>query len=132
MRSSPAGSIQEVAIPSNAARNIVRERLDPKLLASVKLISGKNFHFTAAGQAANAQIALLVLIYPNETIAKLMANKIASRAGFFRNSKILTPFAYSQFSDQLVITFTENAANDVVVAVVKAFPERLKAAAVRK
>ena len=85
--------------------------------------TGTDFRFVLSGQDTEAQVAVLVLSYPDKKTVLSMTEKLANRGGYFKRTKILTPFSYASVDNRLVIAFTKNAGNEDVVEFVNEFPE---------
>jgi len=116
-------SLREKQITSPDVRAILHDNLDPGLLTSVMETTGTDFRFVPSGQDTEAQVAVLVLSYPDKKTVLSMTEKLANRGGYFKRTKILTPFSYASVDNRLVIAFTKNAGNEDVVEFVNEFPE---------
>lgn len=117
--------LQEDAIAETDAKRIVRKNLDSALLTRGVRISGVDFRFVPPSQDAEAHVAVLVLSYSNSKIALSMANTLSKLNNYFRRTKILTRFSTAPVGKQLVIAFTEDAGNELMVKFVDAVPLRL-------
>jgi hypothetical protein len=119
-------ALQENPIPPAIVRTILRENLDSSLLTRVLKTTGADFRFVISGQQTESQAGILIVSYRNEKIASDMAKRLAVRGAYFKHIKILTRFSHASVGNQLVVAFTENAGNEVVVKFIDEFPELLQ------
>lgn len=119
-------SIQEISLEPSYVRTIVHDNLNESLLASVKNFSGTDIGFVLTGSQTEAQIALLILEYPDSETAARMSSQLSDRNGYFKNTKILTHFSYTTIGNQLAIVFTESAGNEAVIKIVDECPKTFK------
>ena len=106
-------------------RAIVKDNLDSNLLIRAIKTTGADFRFTLSGQQTESQIGILILSYPDEKTSGGMTEILAGRGGYFKGTKILTHFSYASVGNQLVVVFTENSGNEVVVKFIDEFPKLL-------
>lgn len=121
-------SLQENQTTSADIRAILHDNLDSSLLTSIMETTGTDFRFVPSGQDIEAQVAILVLSYPDKKTVLSMIKKLVKMGGYFKRTKILTRFSCASVDNRLVIAFTENAGNEDVVEFIDEFPDLLKAA----
>jgi hypothetical protein len=118
--------LRQHEIRTSDVRMIVQRNLDPTMVSTVVDTKGIDFRFPRSGQQTEGQVAVLELHYATSDIALRMARKLNKRGGYFKHTKILTPFSYASVSDLLVIAFTENAGDEEIVRFIKDVPAFLK------
>ena len=118
-------TLLENPISTANLRAIVKDNLDSHLLIKVIKATGADFRFTLSGQQTESQIGILILSYPDEKTSGVMTEILAGRGGYLKGTKILTHFSCASVDNQLVVVFTENSGNEVVVKFVDEFPKLL-------
>jgi hypothetical protein len=121
-----SSSLREHEMRTSDVRTIVQRNLDPTIVSTVVDTKGIDFRFPRSGQQTEGQVAVLELHYATSDIALRMARKLSKRGGYFKQTKILTPFSYASVSDLLVIAFTENAGDKEIVRFINDVPAFLK------
>jgi len=119
-------SLKESLLTSTDVRSIVHENLDPGLLNELREGTGTDFSFISSSQNDESHVTILILTYSADKTADQMAERLGKIGGYFRHSKILTPFSYVASGEQVVIAFTENAGNEFVVKFINELPGILK------
>ena len=120
-------TLAESPISTVNLRAIVKDNLGSNLLTRVMTITGVDYRFTLSGQQTESQIGMLILSYPDATTSGGMAKFLAGRGGYFKGTKILTRFSCATVGNQLVVVFTENSGNEVVVNFIDELPKLLNA-----
>jgi hypothetical protein len=115
-------SLQETPITSAHAKTIIHKNLNSTLLTSVIKIIGSDFRFIDPEQQIETQAAMLIVYYSGEKTALNALKKISTRAGYFKNTKILTRFSCVLDGNRLIIFFTENSGNEEVVKFIDRLP----------
>jgi hypothetical protein len=114
----------ESAISSGNVKDLVRYRLD-RGLSKFVTATGTGLTFTKPGRQSERYIDTWVITYRDKKTAQKMSELPVMKSGYFRRTKILTPFSYAVVDRHLVIVFTESAGDGDVVRLIKSIPELL-------
>lgn len=86
---------------------LLRTRIDPALQNGAVSKQGQDFRFTPA-DGIRRHAGVIVIRYPDATLAAARARPLLGDKRFFDNSKIRTPMVAAARGDTLAIFFTES------------------------
>ena len=123
----PDKEIRKITITSREALQIARKQLGLTFKKSTPLAQGDQFFVQFPDQSHETQIATLVFSYDSRRSAEAQTSSLKSRRGYFRNTKILTRFAYGVVDNQVVVIFTENAGDEKLIKIIEDLASSLTA-----
>ena len=110
-----ASSINASRITPADVRAIIHSNLSPDLLDPALRTTGTDYRLMGKGQAVEAHVGILILLYADGETALSMGRKLIDMNGYFNRTKILVRFSYTLIGRRLVVAFTENAGDEEIV-----------------